>query len=49
MSELPLEAARESGLIREGEPLLVMCRAAGTRWRCSTSPIAWGLAFRRST
>jgi tRNA(Ile)-lysidine synthase len=29
MSELPLEAARESGLIREGEPLLVMVSGGG--------------------
>ena len=29
MSELPLEAARESGLVRAGEPLLVMVSGGG--------------------
>ena len=29
MSELPLEAARESGLVRQGEPLLVMVSGGG--------------------
>ena len=29
MSEAPLEAARESGLVRPGEPLLVMVSGGG--------------------
>ena len=29
MSELPLEAARDSGLVRAGEPLLVMVSGGG--------------------
>ena len=38
MSERALEAARESGLVRPGEPLLVMVSGGGDSVACSTSP-----------